>query len=101
MNTDTVIESLNAATRADELAMLSLLRFRCECNAEFAAHPTIQVMQEPLVDGERYTVGILGVINCVLEELGQPLIAASWSDELDGDGRAKFLGFCRYTGAKE
>jgi len=89
-------EALNAAFRADPNAVNSLMCTRIPCNQALADDRFVQVDTSPWPYGH-FQVGALGLVNAVLEVNNLPLVAAKFSDELDADGRARFLGFCEYV----
>ena len=60
---------------------------RGSCNAALRDHPTIQVGGE---DDNHCVVGLLGIINGIIEPLTGERIAASWNDD-------KFIGFVKYS----
>lgn len=73
------IKLLNEAVQADAKAMRDLIESRVECNATFAAHPTIQVANYHKKDA--YTVGLLGILNGLfgIDDKGWGSIAAVFS----------------------
>lgn len=70
-----VIGTLNEATEADQTAIDSLIEHRVPCNKALADHPTIQVGGDPCV------VGMLGIINGIVERLTGKRVMAIWDDE--------------------
>lgn len=96
MDIQPAVDALNAAFAADPLAMRALLINVVPCNQALADHPTIQVAEYD----EGFTVGMLGVINGVLESLGMDRIASKWSDgPTKPDGSHTLLGFMSYQAA--
>lgn len=93
-----VIKTLNEAFENDPAAIHSLMCNRVPCNNELVNHPTIQVEKLPVLEGESYAVGALGLLNGVIEPLTGKRIAVKWSSEVNDWGQAKMLGFCEYTG---
>jgi hypothetical protein len=85
-----VIDSLNAALKADPAAIQALVANRVPCNRALADHPTVQV-GEPAPD--IFMVGALGLINGVVEPLTGDRVAVALSD--DGDGR--IVAFVKYV----
>lgn len=92
------IEVLNMAFKSDPNAIHALLVNRVPCNRFLADDKFVQVDEVPVLGKEYYQVGALGLINAVLAAHGLPLVAAKWSEEIDGDGRHKLVGFCEYKG---
>lgn len=88
-------DTLNRAFAADPEAVHAILCNRVPCNKTLADDPTI-VVGESLVAPDAFNVGIIGLLNGVLADMGQPLVASRWSDDVDGEGRRKLLGFCQY-----
>ncbi len=85
-----VIESLNAALKADPAAIQALVDNGVPCNRALADHPTVQVRE---TGPDTFMVGALGLINGVVEPLTGERVAVVISD--DGDG--KIIGFVRYV----
>lgn len=90
--TAAAIDVLNRAFAADPAAIHSMLCVRIPCNRALADDPTVVV--EPGHVG--YTLDVMGLINGLLSELGQPLISTYTDDEPDLDGTHRLLGFRRY-----
>lgn len=78
---------LNEALVADPAAVYALLCNRVPCNETLAAHPTIQVGRVPGMDHALYHVGMLGVLNGVIEAATGQRIAAKY------DPLGSLLGF--------
>lgn len=94
---DSVINTLNEAFTADPLAMHSLTCNRVPCNEALADHPTVQVLSPPSMQGVSSTaavVGMLGVINGIVEPLTGNRVAMKWDE--DKHGAAQLQGFCLY-----
>lgn len=71
---------LNEAFKADPVALWLLIANRVQCNEALAAHPWVQVRQhESPVKGVA-TVGLIGVLNGVLEPLTGYRVAAKFSE---------------------
>lgn len=79
-----VIQTLNEAFEADPNAINALITMRVPCNQKLADHPTIQVGGNPDV------VGMLGVINGIVERLTGKRVAAIYGDD------SKLEGFTEY-----
>jgi len=77
---------LNNAVVADPAAVSALIALRVSCNAELASHPTIQVANS----GDEFSVGILGILNGVLE----PFTGSKIAVQLDG---GVVIGFQEYV----
>lgn len=96
---DTFLRVLNEACAQDPVAIRSLIAYRVPCNGELSFHPTIQVHEEMVVDHgfylPNYSVGLLGIINGICEEVTGKRIAAKWS-EPDEFGKSELLGFVEY-----
>jgi len=92
--TQRTVDVLNEAYKRDPVAVLSLIRIMIPCNEKLADDPYIMVNEDKVLGG--YTVGILGFVNGVLGALDIDLVVTKWSDEVDEEGRRKFLGFCVY-----
>lgn len=98
MTFDSIIDTLNVAFKADPDAIRDLIRHRVSCNRALADHPTIQVSDgmsgSGFEDEPSFSVGLLGMLNGVIEPLTGERIAFRWDDS------GKPLGFCRYTGGR-
>jgi len=97
------IEALNDALRRDPETMAAMFHLQARCNEALADHPTVQVtVLRPLKGhadspgGRACTVGVIGLINGVVEPLTGKRIAAQWSDDIGDDGLQKLVGFCEY-----
>ena len=88
-----VLTLLNSAFNADPSAMHALIVNRVPCNNELADDPFIMVEASQVLLEESYSVGMLGVLNGVLNALGQPMVAAKFEEI---DGKNKLVGFCEY-----
>jgi hypothetical protein len=89
-------EVMQRAYEADPNAMHSLVCIRVPCNQALADDPHVIVDRPPVLAGDFWQVGILGVLNGVLSANGLQKVAVKWSDEKDEDGRSKIVGFCDY-----
>jgi len=97
-----VIDALNMAFGNDPVAINKLFSHRQICNVALADHRSVQVQQHligravpkstHLADGHdgQFSVGVIGFINMVLEELGYPKVC-SLHDE-----KGKITGFDRF-----
>lgn len=93
MEIEKVLECLNSAFHADPAAIHALIVNRVPCNQEIAEHPMIAVQVNPVVP-LTYSVGLIGILNGVLNSLDLPNIQAVFSNEIDG--RRVLLGFQIY-----
>ena len=94
-----MLQTLNEAYKADASAIHSLICNRVPCNQALADHPTIQVEINNMTPTETFSVGMLGIINGLVERLTGKRIAAKFS-EPDETGRSKFVGFMEYPEEK-
>ena len=92
---DIFLKVLNEAYQADPAAIHSLICNRVPCNLLLASHPTVQVETNEVAIGEGWTVGLLGIINGICEEVTGEKVAVMFS-EPDIYGRKKVLGFTQY-----
>lgn len=85
------IAVLNSAFEADPVAIQVLQTVMIPCNKKLAEHPTVVVrtLKSGKVD-EFFTISPIGLLNGVLKELFDGIIAAKWTT----DPEPKFLGFC-------
>jgi hypothetical protein len=90
----TAISVLNEALKADPLAVQALFRNRVPCNQTLAEHPTIQVSSKSA--SGPHDVGLLGLINGLVEPLTGGRIAAILDDSEPCEG--KIQRFDAYTG---
>ena len=98
MNTDllqTTIDVLNEAYKADSAAMHALICNRVPCNTALADHPTITVSVNSVTPQETFAVGMLGVVNGIVERATGKRVAAIYS-EPDANKCSRILGFCEY-----
>lgn len=88
---ETVIEYLNELIKLDPHAMDQLVKNRVECNQRLASHPTAQSILISEIDGERYEIGILGVLNGLfgIDDQGWGGIVAMFDDN------GILMKFCR------
>jgi hypothetical protein len=83
-----VLDTLNEAYEADAPAINDLIEHRVPCNERLADHPTIQVGGNPT------EVGMLGVINGIVERLTGKRVASKWCDDT---GKKELKGFIVYV----
>ncbi len=96
MSIDTVVDLLNNAFKSDPSAIHSLMVNRVPCNEQLVDDPFIVVDKPPVLTGEYFQVGALGLINGVLGCLGMPRVALTYGEK-DAEGRSKILGFTVYN----
>lgn len=88
-------ECLNTAFAADPNAIHALLVNRVPCSQALADHPHVVVDNPPVIEGQHYSVGALGLVNGVLTANGLPRIGAKFEPmPSDQEGRFKIVGFC-------
>lgn len=87
---DKLIDSLNAALRADRMAITNLVNLRVCCNDKLAAHPTVITGKFD----DFLQVGALGLINCVVAELTGEFICVEQDEET-----GKLIRFRRWNGS--
>ena len=92
---DIVLRVLNEAYRADPDALHALICNRVPCNLELADHPSIQVTQNGVVGKNTYHVGLLGVINGIIEPITKRKVAVKFSAPEAGK-TARVEGFVEY-----
>lgn len=96
---ETAVRVLNEAFVADPVAIHALQCVRIPCSNALADHPTV------IVDNARHagrpeqsTVGLLGLLNGVLEAMTGKRVATQW--EMPEDGSAgRMIGFRVYDPA--
>ncbi len=71
------VDVLNEALKADGSTLRTLVSTRYECNGALADHPTIQVA----MSGKKPVVGLLGIINGIVERQTGERIAACYDSE--------------------
>lgn len=94
---------INEAYAADPAATHALLCNRVPCNKDLAAHPTVEVNMNRVLNKETsinnapdyipYNIDAFGLLNGVLAKLTGNTIIPDWSKEVDEDGRHAILGF--------
>jgi hypothetical protein len=73
---------MNRAFKADPNAIHCLIVNRVPCNMELANDPTIIVEGSRVLEGLNPQVGLLGILNGILEEGGSDLLlTAKFTDE--------------------
>ncbi len=92
------VDCLNTAFQADPNAIHALIVNRVPCNKALADHPDVVVDNPPVIEGEHYSVGALGLVNGILTANGLPRIGAKFEPmPSDHEGRFKIVGFCEST----
>jgi hypothetical protein len=86
------LKALNSAYDDDPSALHALICNRVPCNEKLANHPTVQVSVNELTNtpNPTYVVGMLGIINGILDAALGKRIAAIIDD------RGKVTGFCEF-----
>lgn len=79
-----IVSILNEAFKADPNAVLALIDKRVPCNTELANHPSCQVAVKNCdTADESYEIGLLGILNGIVEPITNGgRIAFVW-DELE------------------
>ncbi len=75
----TVAGIMNDAIRRDWKAIHNLIETRQPCNEQLAEHPSIIVVPVPTQQGHVFLVGLLGVINGLLD-VDEPPVEAAFDD---------------------
>lgn len=95
---ETTIAVLNDAIKADQKAVTALFEQRVPCNQALVDHPTI-VCQESEENPITNEVGVLGIINGILEPLTGSRVASRWQG---GDSEPSLISsFVRYEPADD
>ena len=87
------LKALNAAYDDDPSALHALICNRVPCNEKLANHQTVQVSVNELTNtpNPTYVVGMLGIINGILDATLGKRIAAIVDDD-----SGKITGFCEF-----
>ena len=80
MTIENIIEVLNEALQLDPAAISCLVESRVPCNDALAEHKSIQVLGKRSKDNLFCTVGLLGILNGMIE-YGPERITAVYSDD--------------------
>ena len=91
-------EILQRAFETDPNAMHALTVNRVPCNQALADDPYVIVDNPPVLGRTHFSVGMIGVLNGILVGLDLPRVAYKLDDEVDAEGRHRFLGFCDVPG---
>lgn len=91
-------EILQRAFEADPNAMHALTVNRVPCNQALADDPDVIVDNPPVLGRTQFSVGMIGVLNGILHAVDLPRVAYKLSDEVDAEGRHRFVGFCDVPG---
>jgi hypothetical protein len=91
-------EILQRAFKADPNAMHALTVNRVPCNQALADDPDVIVDNPPVLGRTHFSVGMIGVLNGILHAVDLPRVAYKLDDEVDAEGRYRFLGFCDVPG---
>lgn len=84
------LDVLNEGLECDANAMHSLIVNRVPCNMKLADHPTIEVSKNGVLAGNNFTVGLLGVINGILERITRRKITFRFEEH---EGKARLADF--------
>lgn len=98
-NTRAVVKAvnvLNLAYEQDPSAIWTLMNTYTKCNEIIADHPTVQVLEKEVEGKKEYSLGFLGLLNGVIEEITGEKVCIRISDE-DDKGQRKILGFDVFT----
>lgn len=87
---------LNRAWGADPAAIHALICHRVLCNQSLADDPTVVVDESDCGSGA-FTLGTIGLLNGILEEMGLPKVAHRWADDVNDGSPRKLLGFQEYV----
>ena len=88
------VECLNSAFAADPNAIHALVVNRVPCNQALADHPHVVVDNPPVIEGQHFSVGALGLVNGILTANGLPRIGVKFEPmPSDQEGRFKIVGF--------
>lgn len=94
----TAAEALDAAFRADPVALRAIFKVRVACNAELADDPHVIVKTTRGPGGPTYDVGLLGIVNAALDAHGLPRVAGRYETNAKS-GLKELVGFCEYRPA--
>lgn len=97
-----MIDCLQTAFDADPQAMHALVCNRVPTTQGMVDHPHVICEPNPVLDDNPPTVGMLGVLNGVLEAAGLHKIASKWDAPPIDDPAlpATFVGFCQFRPAQ-
>lgn len=98
------IESLNELLKADPDVLVKLANYRIPCNIEFANNPYVQVgaykkgtTEFAKEDDEvEYKVGLLGILNAVIEPMTGEILMVNCDLEEDNSTFIKMTEFAEY-----
>lgn len=94
---ETAVKVLNEAFAADPAAIKALCVNRVPCNQALADHPVIWV--HPDLEADVPHVGLLGILNGVLESMTGKRAAMVWDGPKVPGGACKWIGFQVYDPA--
>ena len=97
LQVEVMVKALNGAVAANKGAMHALLINRVPVGQEMIDDPFMVVDEIPATGG--VTLGMLGVINGLLNSLGMPRLTAIWEHTVDQGNN--FVGFGIYKPPKE
>ena len=90
-----IIKVLNSAYEADPAAVHALICNRVPCNLALARHPTVQVEQNKVSSKDSYAVGLLGMLNGIVEPITGGRVAIAFSAP-DQNKARRIIGFVEY-----
>jgi hypothetical protein len=99
---DRMIAALQEAFDADPSAMHALVCNRVPTTQAMVDHPHMIVEPNPVLDDQPPTIGLLGVLNGVLDAAGLHKVASNWDPPPIDEPLLPhtFTGFCRYRPAQ-
>lgn len=86
---------MNDILSGDQQAIKELFNFQVSCNQRLVDHPDLIVRETPTENGPEYSVTVLGVINAILNKIGQRRLAAVLDENDD------LLSFKPYRGSDQ
>lgn len=93
--TESFVATLNRAFAADPVAIASIVTRQVPCNRTIVADPTVMCVVDP-EDHEAARVGMMGVLNSLLADLGAPLVAYR-CEPCEDSGQLRVTGFEVYS----
>jgi hypothetical protein len=86
--TQAAIDTLNSAFRADPAAVQTMFQLRRPCNRALADHPNILVAATGEGESEKFSIGLLGIINGIIAAAAGECMA------VQVDEQGNILRFC-------
>ena len=89
------VSLLNEAYKADPAAVHALVVNRVPCNKALAEHPIIPVSFNTVLNSPEttYHVGMLGIINGLLEKVAKGTICVEFAEDTTSEGFRRIIGF--------